>query len=95
MKHLIAFSLLALSACVTTTGAPSQPGEFPTGSEDTCDGAQYAGLIGRDGTALEKVLILRQVRILRPGMMVTQEFRADRLNFRIGTDGNIVSITCG
>ena len=32
---------------------------------------------------------------LRPGMMVTQEYRAERLNFRIGPDNRIVEIRCG
>lgn len=35
------------------------------------------------------------VRVLTPEMMVTMEFRGDRLNLRVGSDGRIASVTCG
>ena len=35
------------------------------------------------------------VRVLRPGMMVTMEYRGDRLNLRIDGQGKILSVTCG
>ncbi len=34
-------------------------------------------------------------RVMRPGMMVTMEFRGDRLNLRVDDGGRIVEITCG
>ena len=35
------------------------------------------------------------VRVLRPGMMMTMEYRGDRLNLRIDGQGKILSATCG
>ena len=35
------------------------------------------------------------VRYLTPDMIVTMEFRSDRLNLHLGTDGKIGSARCG
>jgi len=95
MKHLfVPLALCALVACETTGSAPSAPPLPPTDS-DTCDGIQYAGLIGQDATALERVLILGQVRVIRPGMAVTMDFRPERLNFKIDAANRITRIFCG
>lgn len=34
-------------------------------------------------------------RVIGPGMMVTMDFRGDRLNLRLDEAGRIVAITCG
>lgn len=34
-------------------------------------------------------------RVIRPGMMVTMDFRGDRLNLRLDDGGRIIAITCG
>ncbi len=81
--------LLLLAAC-----APARPSLPPT-IADTCGARDYGNLIGQDVTALEKVLILGPVRVVRPGDMVTMDFREDRINFGIGTDDKIVEVSCG
>ncbi|WP_439155477.1 I78 family peptidase inhibitor [Yoonia sp.] len=86
MKQLIPFALCA--ACAAT-----QP--VPPALEDTCGAVDNAALIGQDATALEKVLIIGMVRVIRPGDMVTQDYRPTRINFMIGADEKITSITCG
>lgn len=82
-----AFALLV--ACTTT-----QPPLPPT-LEDTCNAGEYANLIGQDATALEKVLILGMVRVVRPGDMVTQDYRPERINFGIDASNRISDISCG
>ncbi|MFO7804953.1 MAG: I78 family peptidase inhibitor [Paracoccaceae bacterium] len=95
---------LLLAACVSTpppsgvsdSASPlPQSGTYPTGVENSCDGERFGQLVGRDATALERVLIMGQVRIIRPGMVVAQDFRPERINFEIGTDERIARITCG
>lgn len=93
----IGILLGALAAC-----APGQsPDPAPTGpavpppEADTCGAAPYARLIGQDATALERELILRQVRVIRPGMAVTMDFRAERINFDIDDANRIARIFCG
>lgn len=86
MKHLI--PLLVCVACTAPPALPPKP-------QDTCGATQRAALIGQDAAALEKVLILGMIRVIRPGDMVTQDYRPDRINFILGPDETITQITCG
>lgn len=105
MRHFIALlGGFALTACVggqvtppSSNGAPTAPpsGSYPTGLDNTCDGERYGPLVGRDATALERVLIMGQVRVLRPGTIATQDYRPERINFEIGGTNRITRITCG
>jgi len=91
---------LALAGLLTACGAgrlalPGASGPpVPAGAEDTCGAAPYAGLVGQPDTALERVLILRQVRVLRPGRPAGPETRPARLTFEIAGDGTIARIAC-
>lgn len=75
----------------------------PMPENDSCGAAPYAGLVGQDATALERALIMRQVRVVRPGMAITMDFSPERINFDIGppqgpADNQIEPITriwCG
>lgn len=86
MKRLIPFVLCA--ACAA-------PPTLPPEQYDTCGATQRAALIGQDATALEKVLILGMVRVIRPDDMVTRDYRQERINFIIGRDEKITAINCG
>ncbi|MBE0412379.1 I78 family peptidase inhibitor [Yoonia sp.] len=83
--------LMPLAVCAACAAAQPLPEKRP----DTCGAAAHAGLIGQDATALEKVLILGMVRIIRPGDMVTQDYRPDRINFVVAPDETITVINCG
>ncbi len=37
----------------------------------------------------------KSVRVIEPDMMVTMDFRGDRLNIRVDAAGKITTITCG
>ena len=96
-------AVLALCLCLTACSAavsppaattPSAPSVPPPGS-DTCSAAPYSDLVGQDATALERVLIMRPVRVIRPGMVITMDFRPQRINFEIGTDSRIRRVYCG
>ncbi|WP_322894434.1 MULTISPECIES: I78 family peptidase inhibitor [unclassified Yoonia] len=89
MRHLIPFLLLA--ACAVPDNDPAPAPTLP----DTCNVSRHIGLIGQPATALERVLIMDQVRVIRPDDMVTMDFRAERINFYI-SDGEVISdIRCG
>lgn len=56
--------------------------------------ADYRGLPwteARDRASAEG----RPVRVLRPGSVVTMDFRPDRLNLRLDDDGDLVDVTAG
>lgn len=104
MRFFIPVILAGLAACTSpgpsgsiSSGAPGGPvaGSFPTGMDNTCNGERYGTLVGQDATALERVLILGQVRVIRPGMVVAQDYRPERINFEIGGDNRVTRITCG
>lgn len=95
-KMLMIAPFVFLSACEIggiSTSAPRGP-SLPPVAEDTCNANQYSSLIGQDVTALERVLLMDQVRVIRPDDAVTMDFRAERINFNIGSDNRIVSINC-
>ena len=101
---ILTAGLMALSACGASIPAgggmggaavPPPSGSYPTGMDNSCDGERYGTLVGQDATALERVLIMREVRVIRPGMVVTQDYRPDRINFEIDAAGRIARITCG
>jgi len=103
MRYVVPFLLMGLGACggaatgPISSGAATGPvaGSFPTGLDNTCDGERYGTLVGQDATALERVLILGQVRGIRPGSVVSQDYRPERINFYIGSDNRVTRITCG
>lgn len=94
MKHLLKIvPIVLLSACETVT--PPPPIDLvPSAAQDTCNANAYSNLIGQDATALERVMILGQVRVIRPGQAVTMDFRPERINFNVGSDNRITSINC-
>lgn len=72
----------------------------PVRGAGQCDAAKVQYLIGHIRSdavtnAARKRSGARVVRYLTPGMMVTMEYRGDRLNLHLGTDGRIGSATCG
>ena len=91
MKYLIPFLLLAACAVPDTAPAPLPAPALP----DTCNATRHMGLIGQPATALERVLIMDMVRVIRPDDMVTMDFRPDRINFYINAEETISDIRCG
>lgn len=92
----IALSLL-LSACMTT--APPMSGPMPA-MEDRCNAELAKAAIGKAATAevVEQARIDARAdiaRVLRPGQVVTMEFRAGRLNVDVNERNAIVGLRCG
>lgn len=91
--------LMALTGCTVAPGVGPQPtpigDTLPTGVDDTCGAQRYHTLRGQDATALERILIMGQVRVLRPDTIATQDYRPERLNFHIDANERIERISCG
>lgn len=84
------FSLILLLFAGCTTAAA-----LPDPIADTCNAAAYGDLIGQPATALERVLLLGKVRVIRPNDAVTMDYRTERINFMITEDERIMDIRCG
>ena len=96
MKRFIFVAVFSgLAACeAPPLSGPLVP-PLPPADHDTCNASPHANLIGQDATALEQVLLLRQVRVTRPGQAVTTDYRSNRISFHIDENNKIASIRCG
>ena len=96
MRTMSLGALAALAACAG--GAPERVPHHGAIGECSAEAAQ--GLIGREATselAAEALRLtgLRSARWLRPGQVVTMEYRADRLDISLDEGGRVARITCG
>lgn len=102
---LMSAAAFALAACGQTTTVET-PAETPVAeapapaapttaaeatAQDTCNGAQYRSLIGQQ---LAAVTVPEGVRTIAPDTMVTQDFRADRVNLIVDANGVITAVEC-
>ena len=89
---------LALGGCVPAAAPPeSTP---PPPEAGACNAAPSQGLIGRQSSPAlageaRRLSGARVWRWLRPGQIVTMEYRADWLNIRVDGQGKVLAITCG
>ncbi len=68
--------------------------------EGSCDADAAQGFVGRNADeATVKAAVAasgaKAARVIKPDMMVTMDYRGDRLNIRLDDAGNIIAITCG
>lgn len=102
------FSALPLCAAMTACAtSPSSGGsnEVPPaiqsdGGNYNCENADLAEFAGKTGSAevYEQARIkanARHVRVVKPGMAVTMDYRIDRLTVMLDDNGKIESISCG
>lgn len=99
---LFAAALLGLCACASppppappTTDAPEPP---PMQAACNADAARAA--IGKQATAevveqARKEAGAGMARVLRPGQMVTMEYRGDRLNVDVDAKDVVTGVRCG
>lgn len=92
--------LMLLAACAPGAGARGSAAEPAPPSEDECGSGKLGAFLNL--AASEDVLArLRatvshdRIRVIHPGDAVTMDYRADRLNVELGTDGRIARLRCG
>ncbi len=61
---------------------------------DACGASELQDMVGQSQDELARIKFAVPVRVITPGMAVTMDFQANRLNFYVGEDGKISSITC-
>ena len=93
MKTTILIALAA-TACA--------PAEAPGGADPirTCNAAALTSMVGRAWSDRLRPRALRlsgarAARVIRPGDMVTMDFRSDRLNVHLNGQGRIDRFDCG
>ena len=96
--HRLAFVAPALlAACSTAPAATPVHGVTPG---HKCDAAGTARFIGQPGTGATGAAIKRTTKaaVLRwapPGVMLTMDFREDRVTVYLGPDKRVTKINCG
>ncbi len=105
MKSLMPIgAALVLTACASTSGQRVQTGPREPISlrdeDDQCGASLVQTFMGlRANDVLRTEVAQRSgaatVRWIEPGMAVTMDFRADRLNAELDEDGVIRTIRCG
>jgi len=95
MKSVLAAAALLSAGCTT----PSETAPVPP-ENAACNAAAAQRLAGRDGSPAvaqeaQRLAGAGTVRFLRPGQVVTIEYRADRLNLHVDARNRIARIICG
>lgn len=85
----IRFSALALASLLAACVTAREPDRNACGA----DGMQ--GLVGRDRAMLAAMTLPAGTRIITPGMAVTEDYSASRLNIDIDARNRISGIWCG
>ncbi len=89
---LICASLLALAACQQGTPSTDRP---PSDMQGECIAPSLQTLVGQNRSALDSQDLPSATRIVGPGMAMTMDYRADRLNIEYDRNDIIVRIYCG
>jgi hypothetical protein len=61
---------------------------------DVCGASRFAAFVGKPASSIDRSTLPPRARIISPGMMVTQDFVAGRLNIRVGPDDRVTAVQC-
>ncbi len=99
---------LAGAACAGTGTLPTAAtapalADLPTAAEEppmTCQADKGQWALGQtaEDTVVAKIVAdttSERVRVIRPGMAVTMDFREERVNVDVDAENRIVSVRCG
>jgi hypothetical protein len=98
-----ALTLLAAACAPPTEDKAEEPAQEPVAAapqtreeataQDACGAAQYRAMIGTP-IAAASFPATPSIRVIMPDSVVTQDFRADRLNVIVDASGNITALEC-
>jgi hypothetical protein len=84
-----------MTACATV--AAEEPKVVGGGECRGDDLARFKGRVVNDqlGAEILEVSGAKTIQFIQPGMMVTMEYRSDRVRVRINDDNRVESVNCG
>ena len=85
--------LMALLAVAVLAGCGPKPPPVPV--TDLCGASGFQHLTGLKVSSLPQPGPWSSLRIIRPGMMVTMDYSATRLNAQVDRAGRILALSCG
>ena len=97
---LIGLTAFALAGCTATVSDPGQAVPQAGAIQPlACNLSRAESFIGKPGEAVAEDARVAagatSVRVVRPGQMVTQDYRVDRLNLETDDAGIVVRVRCG
>jgi hypothetical protein len=100
MRRLVLAATLMLGACATTAPPAADIPIHGQTAGHTCRAAGTGQFVGQAATSETGSAIMRAsgAAVLRwapPGMMMTMDYREDRVTVRTGPDNRITQINCG
>lgn len=96
LKVISGFAAVAMVAgCVATQEVPEGPVIDPLATENACGAEDLQGLVGQKASVLQTMRFSQVVRVIEPGMAVTMDFSATRLNIEVDEEGVISRVSCG
>lgn len=89
-------------ACLATVGllaacTEAPPNAPPPAMEnpDACGASGLQDLVGQPSSVLAAMTFAQPMRLLRPGMAVTMDYSAERLNIELDDKDIITRVACG
>jgi hypothetical protein len=98
MRKLPLIAAAALSACATAPAGDTPPQGSTPGRVCSAEGGQqFVGQAATEetGSAIRQATNSSVLRWARPGMMMTMEYRSDRVTVHVGPDNRITQVACG
>jgi hypothetical protein len=97
MRKVIPLLPLLLVACSTAPAAPVVHGVTPGHKCETAGTDQFIGRVGDSstGAAIKRASHAAVLRWAPPGVMLTMDYREDRVTVHLGPDRKITEIKCG
>jgi hypothetical protein len=89
---LVLYAPVLVSACVGSAPTPLPPGDP---GPDACGASGLQYMVGKPGVLLDGMRFSRDVRVIAPGMAVTMDYSATRLNFWLDRRDVIQRVSCG
>ncbi len=63
--------------------------------KDSCGATAHQSLVGTSAGALDPGALPAGTRVIFPGMPVTMDFRAERMNVEVGSGDRVARVFCG
>lgn len=91
---LVVLALLAACAQPAPPASQTPPNTEEATAQDACHASRFRQLVGTAASAIDRSTLPANTRVIMPGQMITMDFRADRLNIRVGPDGTVTELGC-
>lgn len=88
------FTLVLLAACTQET-PPEPQSKLPIEDTISCGVGPDRNLVGQSVDVLAAMTFPGPVRVIRPGMLIAQDYNTKRLNLDVDSKGIIIRVWCG